>query len=56
MKKFDRLQTKKLGLRHETIRALARVELAGVMGGADSADPCVVAKRLAVTSTGPGCG
>ena len=57
MKRSDRRLTKKLTINRETIRALARVELAEVAGAlADTADPCIVAKPLATASNGTHCG
>lgn len=53
MKKPQRLSAKKLTVNRETIRALARIELAAAAGGFDTADPCVAA-RLA--SKDPYCG
>lgn len=48
--------TKKLTISRETVRALARVELAGVAGGVDTGDPCVVAKPFAAPSKDAPCG
>jgi hypothetical protein len=51
MKRSDRRLMKKLTLNRETIRALARIELAEVAGALfDSTDPCTWAKPLAPPS------
>lgn len=56
MKRSDRWITKKLTISRETVRALTRVELAAVAGGADTGDPCVVAKQLAPSLKDTACG
>jgi hypothetical protein len=55
MKRPDRRMTEKLPISRETVRALTRIELAGV-AGADTGDPCVVAKPFAIPSKDAACG
>ena len=59
MRKPERRLTKKLTLARETIRTLARAELAAVAGGDalfDSTDPCTGFKQLVAASNAAPCG
>ena len=59
MRKPERRLTKKLTLARETIRTLARAELAAAAGGdalLDSTDPCTLVRQLVAASNAAPCG
>jgi hypothetical protein len=59
MRKPERRLTKKLALARETIRTLARAELAAAAGGDalfDSTDPCTGFKQLVAALNAAPCG